>query len=211
MALLSRGGTNPATPPADLPALEERIAFRTEAAVRQAAASILSAVEASRQADAAAMQKRHQQELAEQKRQFEQLAASLSQKLEDKVTQVATTVVQREVQGAVVASLDQYFRSHAHTEVQKAAFTAVVAPAIEKSVKASGDKAVDKTVAGIKPVLQESFRAGFQGSIIPAFETACANMFGQINSTFDRGVSERLAAEERTERDREMLRGVAEA
>ena len=100
--------------------------------------------------------------------------------LEARLTAAVSASVQREVRGSVEASIDSYFKSPAHGQAIQGAFASVVAPAVEKAVKSNGDKAVERTVNGIKPVLQECFRTSFQSSIIPAFETACKNMFDQV-------------------------------
>lgn len=66
---------------------------------------------------------------------------------------------------------------------------------LEKSVGAKVEALVTKQLqvqfqTNGKQFLQESLRFCLEGSLIPAFEQACQAMFGQVDATFQKGLSE---------------------
>eukprot|EP00802_Teleaulax_amphioxeia_P008417 Tamp_08426.p2 GENE.Tamp_08426~~Tamp_08426.p2 ORF type:complete len:366 (+),score=84.34 Tamp_08426:1216-2313(+) len=138
---------------------------------------------------------RRQKDKEEMKKNLEALASKLSAQIDEKISKAVTAAVSKEVGASLKihlpAALEAHAKSPAYLEAQKGAFSAVVAPAMEKAVKSSADK----VLAGLKPALQESFKASFQASIIPAFEKSCQNMFSQIHGTFERGQAEKAQNE----------------
>jgi hypothetical protein len=122
------------------------------------------------------------------KKNMEAMVTKLSVQMEDKLTKAVSAAITRDLQkevgsvikGSLPMALDAHMRSPQYLEVTKNAFTAVVNPAMDKAVKGSSEK----VVAGIKPALQESFKA------------SCQTMFSQIHATFERGQAERMQADE---------------
>ncbi|CAN6201742.1 unnamed protein product [Urochloa humidicola] len=103
------------------------------------------------------------------------------------------------------------------------AIARTTAPTIEKSLSSAvadslqrvlGDKVVnqlDKSICtklevsaarqiqtqfqtSTKQILQDAFRSSFESSVIPAFEQSCKTIFEQVDATFQKGMSEHIAA-----------------
>lgn len=128
------------------------------------------------------------------------------------VHQALSTQIQKEMQG-LTATLGQVVKTTVESQMSKPQLQAyqtsvatVLLPKIEKAVQDQTRQVaqqqrteIDRLVASSKDSLAKSFRECFQETLIPAFEQSCQRMFSQIDSTFQRGMSERNEASKRQE------------
>lgn len=107
-----------------------------------------------------------------------------------KSNETAAANLKRDVTNAIATLLQQYGESNAKT------IEAGVARA--QSVAVTSAQTAMKSIVG--PAIDSAVRAQMETSVVPRFELACGEMFKQVKSTFERGMSdlnsELLAARE---------------
>ncbi|TVU11554.1 hypothetical protein EJB05_45147 [Eragrostis curvula] len=102
------------------------------------------------------------------------------------VARTTTPIIEKSLSSAVSDSLQKVLGDKVVNQLDKsisAKLEANVARQIQTQFQTS-----------TKQTLQDAFRSSFESSIIPAFGQSCQTIFGQIDSTFQKGMSEHTAA-----------------
>mmetsp|Transcript_1943 Transcript_1943/g.3102 ORF Transcript_1943/g.3102 Transcript_1943/m.3102 type:complete len:379 (-) Transcript_1943:103-1239(-) len=172
--------------------MEKRIISHLEKVMKSQTDALYSKIEKEAKA-------RAQKEKEEQKKMIDQMATKVASILEDRLAEKLSKTcgdaihkdMPKEIGNAVKNHLPVALDVHTRSDTNKATIEKHLAPVIEKNMKSGADK----TIAGMKPAMAETFRSTFATTLIPAFEGSCGKMFEQINATFERGMTERMEVE----------------
>ncbi|XP_031478958.1 enhancer of mRNA-decapping protein 4 isoform X2 [Nymphaea colorata] len=121
------------------------------------------------------------------------LPALLDRTLKKEIAAIGPTVTKN-----VISSLDKAIPS-AITESFQKGFSDKAINQLEKSLTSKLETALTRQLqtqfqTSVKQVLHDGVRSTIESSLIPAFELSCKAMFEQIDSTFQKGMGEYVAA-----------------
>ena len=162
----------------------------------------------------ARIEKERQERERTEKERTEKLAQAITQSVNQKISSHVEKVIRTEVQATVLPQVGRLVSS----AVDKS-LTEKLLPQLEKAVQRQIDGTVANAIgrevsqqvaaqigASVQEPVGQAFKTYFETMLVPAFESACKNMFEQLNDTFQRGIEYNILCFVTAWRERERER-----